>query len=299
MKYLFILASTLFVVSYLYGQNRQLSGFLIDANTKRPISGADIFLPNIGSATTTSKGQFVINITDCRNCGLGTRVDINIYHPEYGHDLQDYTFEQSYVIPTLYIDKTNSVQVLGRVFSSGDNRLLGRIKVTCQLNIPDFREPEIQTDDFGKFKFIFNQQLVGRVNFITLSFRDIDGCYMDKVITKPINQLLDIDVFMEKGNTTYCCIPINQNRISLKAKNIIQCDASMGYGSTINSAAIVDCARKGSLIEIKGNFQAKLLFNYGGRFDALYDEKEDKIVRLIAWNQFQGDRDLSQCLSSQ
>jgi hypothetical protein len=119
-------------------QIKQLSGTLIDAGTRKAVSGASVFIPNVGSATTASNGQFVINTSGCKVCVLGDRTGINIYHPDYGYDLQEYTFDKTYIIPTLYIDKRNAVQLLGRVFNKATNDLLGGIKVTCQLNVAGF-----------------------------------------------------------------------------------------------------------------------------------------------------------------
>ena len=286
--------------AYISAQTGQLKGVVIDGSTRMPIARVSIDIPNVGSTTTSSNGHFIINFKNCRACALGNKVSINLYHPTYGYDLKDYTFDRSYTVSTLYLDKKNSVQVLGRVFNRATRDLLGGIKVTCQLNVVGFQEPVVVTDEFGKFKFIFSQQLVGRISFINLYFRDTVRCFKDEVISKPINELLDIDVLMEVGGSSVCCLPIAKDIVEKKVNNIIQCDADNGYRSTILDVILNSCIPNGGIIEIKGSFNGSLLFKYGGKFDGRYDPATNEITILFTENQFQGRRQMAQfCIDRQ
>jgi hypothetical protein len=294
----FFLMFNIFLVG---GWTQTLTGFIKDDNTDQPIEDVEIVIPNVSSSRTASNGQFNINLKSCKSCQLNTKLGMFLFHKDYGVDYVEYTIEKSYTVPIIKLDNYYSVQIVGRVFSDFDRSFLQDIRVTCQLNVPGLVEPVIVTDEFGKFKFFFSKRAVGKINFVDLIFRDPSGCFEDQVISKPIRQLLDIDVNMRKNALKSCCVPINQYEIERKVVNIIQCDADHNYHSSILRATIEGCSKNGKIIKIWGSFTGKLVWEYGGTFKIEYDPVRNLITKIVAGNPVQNERDISNngCLSKQ
>lgn len=291
-----------FTVMYFFHLNGQtISGFLINQSTRQPIVGAEVFINGAGRDVTTSTGRFSVDIRNCKTCTPGSTVSINIQHIDYGYDLVDRVVKNDNSVATIFIDIVNSVQVTGRVRNRVTNNNVGGIKVTCQLNVANFTEPIVTTDNFGRFKFIFSRQLVGTITFINILCNDPAGCYADEMVQKPINQILDIDIPLDKQVGNNWCLPVNKQDIENRIANIIKCDASSGYGSRIGDVLVTDGGfTTNNIIEFSGTFQAVLIIKYGGSFKGEYDTTTRRVKSLTVHNQLQGDRQMTQqCINSQ
>ncbi len=265
---------------------RSVHGTLVDAQTGAFVQGAIVSIPNVGKGVTSDIGEFYIEVTYHPNCRPGAPLSLNINHPDYGYDLVQRTIDTNYGLSTIHIQKSYQ-KVLG-VVKNRDGSFIEGIQVTCQLGIPGFQEPVVTTDEFGRFTFILNQRLIGRIHSFDMFFRDPNGLYADQNVSRSIDRQLSVEVYLDRTRLPESPTPsdvwpysLSKPALEEKIRLILHNNGQLRGGSRVHSATVDDRSVNGRSVVFRGTYQA---VNYGwpyaGDFKCTYNPSSNKIEQI-------------------